>query len=262
MILYGDYHTHSKLSDGKNTLEENAQAAEDKHLNQIAVTEHSFGHFLGGIKRKQVPAIKERVKKLNEKHKLEILWGIEANLISPDGDLDITEEENKEFDIVIVGFHQLFIPKTFAGLFNFLIPNTFRIGRASKKRIEKNTQAFIRAIEKNDIDIVAHLNAGRCPVNCVEIAKVAQKHNVYIELNGKRLVFTDKEMLEMAKTGVKFIINSDAHRSRDIGLNNKAVALIERLQIPYEQIANLDKKPVFKRCNNEKGKEKKDVVCK
>jgi len=252
MILYGDYHTHSKLSDGRNTLEENAQVAEDKHLKQIAVTEHGFAHIVGGIKRKQVPEIKERLKAINERHKVQVLYGIESNLISLDGDIDITKEEVKDFDVIVVGFHQIFIPKTFTGLFNFLIPNTFRIGRASKKRIQKNTQAFINAIKKYDIDILAHLNTGRCSVDCIEIAKVAKERGTYIELNGKRLVFTDEEMLAMAATGVKFIIDSDAHRSKNIGLNNKAFAMIERLNIPHEQVVNLDKIPVFKRCNKEK----------
>lgn len=199
-----------------------------------------------------MPEIKERLKAINKKHKVDVLFGIESNLISLDGDLDITPEEVKDFDIVVVGFHKLFMPKTFAGWFNFLIPNTFRIGRPSRKRIEKNTQAFIKAIEKNDIDIIAHLNTGRCYVDCVEIAKVAKEHDVYIELNGKRLAFTDQEMLDMAATGVRFIINSDAHRSRNVGLNNKALTLIERLNISEEQVVNLDKKPVFKRCNKEK----------
>lgn len=62
MILYGDYHTHTKLSDGKNTLEENAQAAEDKHLKQIAATEHGFAHIVGGIKKKAGARDKREIK--------------------------------------------------------------------------------------------------------------------------------------------------------------------------------------------------------
>lgn len=252
MILYGDYHTHSTYSDGKSSLEQNAQSASDKHLKQIAATEHGFAHVVGGIKRKQVPEIKAELSRLNKEYNVDILFGIEANLISKDGDLDISPEEVKDFDVVIVGYHKLFRPKTFGGIFNFLIPNTFRIGKPSKKRIEKNTQAFIRAIEKYDVDIVAHLNTGRCFVDCVKVAQVAKEHNAYIELNGKRLAFTDQEMLDMTATGVKFIIDSDAHRSENVGLNNKALAVIDRLNIPHEQVVNLDKIPQFKRCNKEK----------
>ena len=252
MILYGDYHTHSVFSDGKSTLEENAKSAQDKHLKQIAATEHGFAHITGGIKRKQVPEIKERLKEINKKYNVDVLFGIEANLISADGDLDISPEEVKDYDVVIVGYHKLFRPKTFWGWFNFLKPNTFRIGKSSKKRIEKNTEAFIKALEKYDIDIVAHLNTGRCFVDCVKVAQAAKEHGAYIELNGKRLAFTDKEILDMAATGVKFIIDSDAHKCENVGLNNKALALIDRLNIPHEQVVNLDKIPEFKRCNKEK----------
>lgn len=252
MILYGDYHTHSNYSDGKSSLEENAKSAVDKHLKQMAATEHGFAHVKGGIKREQVPQIKERLKKIKKDYGLDVLFGIEANLISQDGDLDISVEEVSDYDIVILGYHKLFHTKRISDWFNFLMPNTFRMGRSSKKRIEKNTQAFIKAIEKYDVDIVAHLNTGRCIVDPVKVAKAAKERGAYIELNGKRLAFTDQEILDMAATGVKFIVNSDAHKSKNVGLNNKALALIDRLNIPHDQVVNLDKIPQFKRCNKEK----------
>ncbi len=104
-------------------------------------------------------------------------------------------------------------------------------------------------MKKNKIDILAHLNYGGCLVNCVEIAKVAKLTNTLIELNGKRILFTDDEMLKMAETGVKFIINSDAHEPYKVGKNNIAFNIIERLNIPHDQVVNLDKLPKFKNYN-------------
>ena len=51
----------------------------------------------------------------------------------------------------------------------------------------------------------------------------------------------------MVATGVKFIINSDAHSVDAVGKNHRAFNLIEKYNIPQEQIANLDKLPTFKK---------------
>ena len=50
----------------------------------------------------------------------------------------------------------------------------------------------------------------------------------------------------MIKTGVKFIINSDAHKPLDVGKNHRAFNLIEKYQIPLDQIVNLNEMPKFK----------------
>ena len=53
----------------------------------------------------------------------------------------------------------------------------------------------------------------------------------------------------MIATGVKFIISSDAHRPEHVGVNNQAYALIEKYNIPHEQVVNLNKIPRFKTYN-------------
>jgi putative hydrolase len=118
----------------------------------------------------------------------------------------------------------------------------------TKAKIEKNTQAYIKAIENNKVDIIAHLGYG-IKVNPVKIAEVAAKHETYIELNAKHLSFTDSQMQEMINTGVKFIISSDAHHYSSVGKNNVAYALIERLNIPHSQVVNLLDVPKFKNYN-------------
>lgn len=254
MIILGDYHTHTVYSgDGKGTIEENVRSATFKGLKQIAVTEHGFTHMANGMKRDDLPEYINEIKRLRKSYKnIDILHGIEANITSLDGDIDIDKKERSMFDVVVVGFHRTYKPLGIKNFFNFFVPNTLGIGRKSPKQIAKNTQAYINAIKKNDIDILAHLNWGGCLVNCVDIAKVAKEYNTYIELNGKRINFTDQEIMDMQKTGVKFIISSDAHRPENVGKNNLAFNIIERLNIPHEQVANLDKIPTFKNFNIKK----------
>ncbi len=247
MLVYGDYHTHSKFSDGRNSIEENVKCAVDKGLKEIAITEHGFSHMVWGVKRKDIPIIRKEVDRLNKKYEdINILMGIEANLTSADGDIDITKEERESFEVVVLGYHKSFKPASFKTFFTFWLPNIASFLFSRSRRIARNTQAYISAIKKHDIDIIAHLHAANCTVDCVEIAKVAKEHGVYIELSQKHLRFTDKEMLDMAATGVKFILNTDSHFCYRVGLNSKALAMIERLNIPEEQIVNLGKKPVFR----------------
>ena len=50
----------------------------------------------------------------------------------------------------------------------------------------------------------------------------------------------------MVKTGVQFIIDSDAHDINSVGKNHRAFNLIEKYNIPLNQIVNLNKMPTFK----------------
>ena len=157
MILFGDYHTHTIYTHGKSTIEENVLVAIKKGLKEVAITEHSYKHFAHPVKRKNIKVMREEVDRLNKKYpEIKILLGLECNLLGVNGEIDLTDEEEKMLDLVVLGYHKTFKP-TFKNFFKFLIPNTFRIGQASKKRIEINTNAYINAMKKHKIDILAHL---------------------------------------------------------------------------------------------------------
>ena len=69
---------------------------------------------------------------------------------------------------------------------------------------------------------------------------MATDYGTYIELSSKKVHLTDQEIFDVAKTGVKFILNSDAHtpdRVGDISLMQKT---FERVNISLNQIANID----------------------
>ena len=175
------------------------------------------------------------------------MLGVEANFISYDGTIDLTDEELSKLDILLVGHHNFVKAKSVREQFGLFWRNIIsRVIPVSKKKIEKNTQVYLNALNKYKIDVLTHLNYGM-KVNTMKVALEAKKHGTLIELNGKRICFTDQEMLEMAKAKVKFIINSDAHSKDRVGEVNNAINLITRLNIPHELIVNLDKLPEFNR---------------
>jgi putative hydrolase len=171
MRLFGDYHTHTRFSDGKHTILENVQAAKQKNLTQIAITDHGYKHKLFPVMQKHIPLIKRQIDKAREQYNIEVLYGIEANLISRQGDIDLTSKEQQNFDVILLGFHQKVFAKNTKEWFLFFLPNLFaRLFGYSKKRIQINTMAVLSAIEKNNIDILVHLG-DKFKVDMLKIAR-------------------------------------------------------------------------------------------
>lgn len=243
MRLLGDYHTHTTYTHGKSTIEENVKQAENLGLKEIAITEHSYkGH--NHIRQGDLEKMRDDINSIKDKYRVKILLGIEANLISPNGDIDISDEELRGLDIVVLGFHR-FTKVGVKNFFKFVLPNLLN-KKPSKKQIERNTEAYIHAMDKHRVNILAHPGYAGCEVDYVRLAEECAKRGIYIELNGKRINFSEEQFIAMAKTGVNFIIDSDAHRWQNIGKNHRAFNMIEKCKIPHEQIVNLDKIPTFK----------------
>ena len=242
MKLIGDFHTHTTYTHGTSTIEENVMQAENLGLKYIAITEHSYKSKYH-IKHGDLDKMRADIEKIRDKYKVKILLGIEANLISCDGGIDISDEELEGLDVVVLGFHKM----TKVGIkqfFKFTLPNLLGT-KPTKSQIERNTNAYIQAIRKHRINIIAHMQYANCYVDCEAVAKECVKRGVYIELNGKRINFSREDIEKMVATGVKFIINSDAHDKYSVGKNNRAWNYVEKYNIPLSQIVNIKDKPNF-----------------
>lgn len=247
MILYGDYHTHttySRHNHGKGTVLENASVAQEKGLKQIAITDHGFNHEFYGIRRKDLPQLKEDILNAKEITGVDILLGVEANLISMNGDVDVNEEDYDYLDVFLMGYHKLVNMKTLKDKFLLNYSNMFAKIFKSKERENRNTTAILKAIDKHPIDVITHLNYG-FQTDTIAVAKLAKQKGVLIELNGKRINFIDDEIEMMKAEGIKFIVNSDAHKPERVGEVNNGMNLIYRHNIPLSQVVNIDKIPKF-----------------
>lgn len=248
MLLYGDYHTHTLYSrhhHGKGTVLENASVAADKGLKQIAITDHGFNHEFFGIRRKNIPSLQEDILNAKEITGVDILLGVEANIISLDGDVDVKEEDYEFLDILLMGYHKMVHTNSMKD--KFLLCWANNLGKnfhPSKERINRNTTAFLKALDKYPIDVITHLNYG-FQTDTVAVAKMAKQKGVFVELNGKRINFTEEEIEIMISEGVKFIVNSDAHTPERVGEVNNGMNLIYKYDIPLSQVANIDKLPKF-----------------
>lgn len=248
MLLYGDYHTHTTYSrhkHGKGTVLENASVAADKGLKEIAITDHGFNHWAFGIKRKNIPQLKDDVLTAREITGVNILLGIEANIISLDGAIDIKEMDYDFLDVILMGYHKLVTTETFKDKVLLNWSNAFSGKfRPSQERINRNTTALLKTLDKYPIDVITHLNYG-FETDTIAVAKMAKQKGVFIELNGKRISFTEEEIAIMKDEGVKFIVNSDAHSPDKVGEVNNGLNLIYKHDIPLSQVVNVDKLPKF-----------------
>ncbi len=107
MFPYADYHTHTCYSHGQGTVEENVMAARKKVLREIAITDHGPRHLFIGIKSKQsFDRMRLEVAACQKKYPdINVLLGVEANIISQEGDIDVSEDILPCLDLILVGYH-------------------------------------------------------------------------------------------------------------------------------------------------------------
>lgn len=258
MGIIADYHTHTKYSrhgHGKGTIEENVRAGYNKGLRQMAITDHGFNQIRYGIRRQDINKARLEVEDAKERYPIDVLLGVEANLISSKGDIDIIPSDYQELDIILCGFHRLVRSTSKKEKYGFIIKNIMCevFHHTSKKQRAKNTNAYINAMRNYDIDIITHLNHG-CKVDVEKVARVAKETNTLIELNGKRLGMTDQEILTCYNVGCKFVLDSDAHRPNRVGDVHLGLQALLRLRIPETAVVNYNNLPIFKKEKRKKRK--------
>lgn len=248
MILTADYHTHTKFSDGKNTVAENVARAKAIGLKEVAVTEHGYAHWMQGIPRKKTAEYLRQIGEAAGEQQMRVLAGLECDLLGVSGKVDLEPADYEKFDIFLMGMH---VPVHYErwGDYRFgwwSMPRKILHLPPSKALVRYTTRAFIGAVEKNPVDIVTHLNY-LCYTDVAEVAKCCRDHGTYLEISAKKRHLTDAELEAAAKTGVRFLIDSDAHSAARVGDFALAEQQILRVGIPLEQIDNIDGRlPAFR----------------
>jgi DNA polymerase (family X) len=197
--LRGTFHCHTVASDGHNTLEEMAEAAQELGLEYLGIADHSRssvqGHGMGAEKLlEQVSAIRKLNKKFDG---FRVFAGIECDILR-DGSLDFPDEILSQLDYVVASIHSVF--------------------NLSESDM---TQRVIRALENPFVTMLAHptgrllLKRDPYQIDIAAVLDAAARTSTWIELNAapKRLDL-DWRWWPLAKQkGVKCVINPDAHRT-------------------------------------------------
>ncbi len=237
-----DFHTHTIYSDGHNTIEENVIEARKMGLKTIAITDHGWAHNYYGIKQRDVKEMRKEIDRLNAKYEdIQILLGIEANILSSDGTIEVDDSNKHMLDVVIAGYH--FGSKSkyfFRDYFTHFINLMHRFfGLFERKAIAINTEYLINAMKKNDIFILTH-PGDKGPVNIYKVAEVAKEENVLLEVNLRHHHLTKEQLIEIKDIGNKFIISSDAHYSKDIAKVDSCIKRIMEAGIDLSRVVNVE----------------------
>ena len=240
-VVESDLHTHTTFSDGRGSIEDNVRGAIDAGLKQVALTEHGPGHVGFGIARKNILKAKNEVMRVRREYPdIEILFGIEANIIAPYGRLDIRQDEFGCFDFVCAGWH-------FAGVDGLmpvgLAKTAYNVVRnAGKKQaagyMRENTDTIVRAINGGGIKFLTH-PGDKVPVYMREIAAACEKTGTLLEINTAHMSLTPGVIKSIMRMDVNFIICSDAHNARRVGDFRAAEALINESGLDPARVVNL-----------------------
>ena len=242
MHAIADLHSHSTYSDGRGKLADNIQAASAKGLEQYAITDHGPRNLGVGVSNEnKYREIKAVVAQLQPNYpNLQILVGSEADVISLEGEIDLSSEIIEELDLLIVGLHPYIWPKTWRDGWDFVLSNQLlRITRRYEDQVRcRNTKALVEAIAKYPVDIISHPNLAM-PIEISEVARACQKYHTAYEINTGHNYQTIEDVLTAAKEGVNFVVNSDAHFPTSIGCLETGIELLQRSGIGPEQSLNL-----------------------
>ncbi len=233
-MFIGDYHTHTTFSDGKGRVLDNAWAAKNKGLKEVAITDHAFHVFPKG----KYVALQKQCREAEKETGVKVFAGIEADITSLEGDVDIPEEWRDSIEYMLVGFHKFAPPKNLVSFFKMYFVTYFNgLIPTSKKNRERNARIIIEAISRYPIKALVHINHS-LKVDVGLVARACAEKNVLLELNAKHLNDLNGWWSTLVESGVKFILNTDAHRPSDVGCLNKALERVLKEGISPERIVN------------------------
>ena len=235
MQILADYHTHTKYSHGKGTIEDNVLEAISKGIKTIGISDHGYKHLAYGIKLNDIYKMREEIDKLNEKYSnIEILLGMECNILDDHGNIDIHDKIIENCDYIMAGYHFASTPTSLRSMLNHC--NNYMIKNEKSK--EYNTNALINAMKNNDIFIITH-PGDKGDVYIEEVAKVAKITNTRLEINSSHGFLNTNQLMKIKNIGNKFVIGSDAHIPENVGNFDLAMKIIKEANLDLSLIENI-----------------------
>jgi DNA polymerase (family X) len=231
--LKGDLHAHTKATDGRNTLEEMAQAAKERDYQYLAITNHSKRVSMAhGHDAKNLAAEIAEIDRLNAGLQgIMLLKAIEMDILE-DGSLDLPDEILKELDLTVCAVHY-----------------HFNLSR------EKQTERILRAMDNPYFNILAH-PSGRLihrrepyDVDMERLMKAARERGCFMELDAQpdRLDLIDIHCKLAKDLGVKVAISTDAHSTADLGFMHWGIGQARRGWLETADVLNTRPWPELKK---------------
>ncbi len=221
--LRGDFHMHTTYSDGDDTLEAMIAAAAARGYEYHAISDHSAGRGRRfGMDPAAVRAQRSEIRALSDRYHIETLCGSEVDIL-PDGTLDYDDAVLSELDIVIGSVHT-----------------------AVRQSRDEMTARLIRACENPYLNIIGHPTGRRFEgfpgyeFDYDAVFAAAARTGTALEIDGQAArLDLPAALARKAKTfGVTFSLDSDAHRTGDLGATQFAVGQARRAGLVVADVLN------------------------
>jgi DNA polymerase (family 10) len=221
--IRGMTHCHTVYSDGRNTIEEMARAAERMGMAYLTITDHSqTAYYARGVSIDRLTAQWDEIAGVQERVAIKLLKGTEADILA-DGSLDYPDHILEQFDIIIASIHA-----------------------RHRMNSDQMTERLLRAIKLPFFKIWGHplgrLLASRPPLDCQmeEVLDAVAQSRCAIEVNGdpKRLDLEPRWIRSALERGIKFIVSSDAHSTSGLGNLHYGVAIARRGWLARDEVLN------------------------
>jgi DNA polymerase (family 10) len=222
--IRGDLHSHTTASDGRNSIEQMARAAQERGYEYLAITDHSATHGFGNhVTPDELKRQIERIREVDAGMEgFRVLAGTETNVL-PDGSVDYEDDLLGELDWVVASVH-----------------TSFGITE------EEMTDRMVAAIEHPLVDVIGHPTGrliGRREPYAVDLGRVieaAARTHTFLEINANpnRRDLDDVHARVAARAGVRILIDSDAHGTETLGNMRYGVATARRAWLSAADVAN------------------------
>jgi DNA polymerase (family X) len=219
--IRGDFHMHTRWSDGSDTLEAMVAAAAARGYEYHSISDHSLGRGRG-LGAADLRAQRESVRALGERYNIRTLCSAEVDILE-DGALDYEDVLLAELDIVVASVHT-----------------------GSNQSRDDMTARLIRACENPYVSIIGHptgRNVETFPgyeFDYDAVFAAAARTGTALEIDGQptRLDLPSSLARRARDFGVTFACDSDAHGSAQLRNIAYAVGQARRAWITPAEVLN------------------------
>ncbi|HEY8145506.1 MAG TPA: PHP domain-containing protein [Kofleriaceae bacterium] len=221
--LRGAVHCHTVYSDGKNTVEQMARAAQALGLEYITITDHSpTAHYAGGLSVERLHQQWAEIAEVQSRVDIRILRGTESD-IRAGGELDYPNDVLGQMDIAIASIHSRY-----------------------RQDEDAMTRRLVTAMRQPLFKIWGHalgrlvMSRDPIPVRFDEVLDAICEGPAAIEINGdpKRLDLDPERARRALGRGVRFVLSCDAHSTEQLRYLELAVAMARRARIRRHHVMN------------------------
>jgi DNA polymerase (family 10) len=194
--IRGMTHCHTTYSDGTNSIEEMARAADAMGMQYLTITDHSpAAHYARGVTLDRLQRQWDEIASVQERVKVRLLRGAESDILE-DGALDYPDEILERLDVIIASIH-----------------SRLKMDEAAM------TRRLVTAMRLPLFKIWGHalgrLLLEREPFACrvEEVLDAIAGSRAAVEINGDphRLDLAPEWVRAARARGIRFVISTDAH---------------------------------------------------